>query len=141
MIDINSYKPFRSGKYSEFRSSENRCTHIGVNNNAYDVRQFRVDGEVYSKADTASRCDYLLLNDSKADAYFIELKGSDIKKAIQQIESTIAEILPSIQTYTVYPRVIYHSGSHSIHDSSVISWKKRHQGRAVIKQIQYTDYL
>ena len=141
MIDINSYKPFRSGQHPEFRSSENRCTHIGVNKNACDVRQFRVDGEVYLKTDTASRCDFLLLNDSKTDAYFIELKGSDLRKAIQQIESTIAEILPSIHNYTVYPRVIYHSGSHSIQDRAVISWKKRHQGRAVIKQMQYTDYL
>lgn len=141
MIDINSYTPFRSGRYTEFRSSENRCTHIGMNRNAYDVRQFRIDGDVYSKTDSASRCDYLLLNDSKTDAYFIELKGSDIKKAIQQIDSTIADILPSIHNYTVYPRVIYHSGSHSIQDRTVILWKKKHQGRAVIKQMQYTDNL
>lgn len=141
MIDINSFTPFRSGQYAEFRSSENRCTHIGMNRNACDVRQFRVDGEVYSKTDSASRCDYLLLNDSKADAYFIELKGSDLKKAIQQIDSTIADILPSIHNYTVYPRVIYHSGSHSIQDKNIILWKKKHQGRAVIKQMQYTDYL
>ena len=102
MIDINSYTPFRSGQHLEFRSSENRCTHIGMNKSACDVRQFRVDGDVYSKTDTASRCDYLLLNDSKTDAYFIELKGSDIKKAIQQIESTIVDIMPSIRNYTVF---------------------------------------
>lgn len=141
MIDINSYTPFRSGKYLEFRSSENRCTHIGMNKNACDVRQFRVDGDVYSKTDTASRCDYLLLNDSKTNAYFIELKGSDIKKAIQQIESTIVDILPSIRNYTVYPRIIYHSGSHSIQDNAVIFWKNKYRGRAVIKQTQYTDNL
>lgn len=140
MIDINRFTPYRSGRYSEFRSSENQCTHIGINKN-YDIRQFRIDGDVYSKTDSASRCDYLLLNDSKADAYFIELKGSDLKKAIQQIDSTIADVLPSIHNYTVYPRIIYHSGSHSIQDKSIILWKKKHKGHAVIKHRQYTDYL
>lgn len=34
-----------------------------------------------------------LLDDTKGNAYYIELKGSDIPHAIEQIESTIREII------------------------------------------------
>ena len=86
--NINDYKPFRTGQYPVFTSSENGCRHIGNNTKRQYVRHFKVDGEIFTGT-VETRCDYLLLNDDTKTAYYIELKGSDLSKAIRQIENTI----------------------------------------------------
>ena len=126
-ININGCRPYREGRHQTFTSSEKRCTHVGKNIDRNEVRQFKVDGEVLQAGDTDSRCDYLLLNDEKQSSYYIELKGSDLKKAIQQIEDTISMISPSIPTYTIFRRIIYRTGSHNVHDSEVTFWKGKKQ--------------
>ena len=92
--NINDYKPFREGNHSAFPSSENGCRHIGNNTKRQYVRHFKVDGEVF-RGPGEERCDYLLLNDEAATSYYIELKGSDLPKAIRQIENTIKLLSPS----------------------------------------------
>ena len=133
-ININGCRPYREGRHQTFTSSEKRCTHVGKNIDRNEVRQFKVDGEVLQAGDTDSRCDYLLLNDEKQSSYYIELKGSDLKKAIQQIEDTISMISPSIPTYTIFRRIIYRTGSHNVHDSEVTFWKGKNKGPAIIKE-------
>ena len=132
-ININGCVPYREGRHQTFTSSENGCTHIGKNVNHNVVRQFKVDGEVLQEGHADSRCDYVLLNDEKKTSYYIELKGSDLKKAIQQVEDTISMIAPSIPTYTIFRRIIYRTGSHNVHDSKVTVWKGRHKSSAIIK--------
>ncbi len=78
MTNINKYSPHCEGKQSSFVSSENGCKHEGKNSSHDEVRQFKVDGEVFPKKNPKIRCDWLLLNDTKKHAYYIELKGSDI---------------------------------------------------------------
>ena len=133
-IDINTYTPFRSGTYPVFVSSENGCTHIGENKAHHSVRHFKIDGGVLPKDKDPARCDYLLLNDSNQRAYYIELKGSDIKKAIVQIETSVAMIKASIPHYSAYKRIIYHSGTQAVHNSDVLKWKKQNNGRVLIKE-------
>ena len=84
--NINDYKPFREGRHPVFTSPENGCKHIGNNTKRQYVRHFKVDGEVF-RGPGEERCDYLLLNDEAATSYYIELKGSDLPKAIRQIEN------------------------------------------------------
>lgn len=133
-IDINAHSPFRSGKYPEYVSSENGCVHIGENKSHDNVRHFQIDGGVLPKGKEPVRCDYLLLNDSNMRAYYIELKGSDIKKAIEQIEASVAMIKASLPHYSVYKRIIYHSGTKAMHNSNVTLWKRQNNGRAIIKE-------
>ena len=38
------------------------------------VRQYKVDGDIFEKGKEPKKCDYLVFNDDKKDAYFIELK-------------------------------------------------------------------
>lgn len=134
MTDINKFTPYRAGMHSIFTSEENRCVHVGLNVNKNNVRQYQVDGGVYKKDTTPTRCDYLLINDDKRDSYYIELKGSDIEKAIQQVDVTVEDICPSLGGYQIYRRIIYHTKSHSVNGSKALSWKKKHKGFAVIKQ-------
>ena len=133
-LSINDFKPYRAGRHAVFTSTENRCTHIGNNTNGHMVRQFKVDGEVVAAGDPSPRCDYLLLNDESRTSYYIELKGSDLVKAIEQIENTVSMISPSISEYTVFRRIVFKTGTHGIQTSPVLSWKKKHGNTVKIKE-------
>ena len=140
-IDINAHTPFRSGTFSSFVSSENRCTHVGENKDHDMVRHFQIDGGVLPKGKDPERCDYLLLNDSNQRAYFIELKGSDLTKAISQIEASVAMIAASLPNYSIYKRIIYHTGTKAMQNSDVLKWKMRNKGHAVIKETCYSESI
>jgi len=136
--NINDYKPFRTGQYPVFTSSENGCRHIGNNTKRQYVRHFKVDGEIFTGT-VETRCDYLLLNDDTKTAYYIELKGSDLSKAIRQIENTIKLLSPSLPGYAVLRRIVYHTGSHNVHASEVLRWKARY--KAVVKERAYSENI
>ena len=61
---------------------ENR-EHRAVNpNGMYEVRHYRLDGKLITNQ---TCCDFLLLNDTRKKAYYIELKGKDVKRAVDQV--------------------------------------------------------
>lgn len=136
--NINDYTPFREGNHPVFSSSENGCRHIGNNVSRQYIRHFKVDGEVFS-GPGEERCDYLLLNDEAKTSYYIELKGSDLPKAIQQIENTIRLIAPSLSGYAILRRIVYHTGSHNVRASEVSRWKAKY--KAVIKEREYSENI
>lgn len=131
-VSINDYTPHRAGKHAVFTSSENGCIHQGNNTERCEVRQFKIDGGVLTNG-TTPRCDYLLLNDDRHTSYYIELKGSDLPKAIEQLEHTISRIAPSIPEYKVFRRIVYRTGSHKIRESKVVLWQKKHGSSVQIK--------
>lgn len=99
-----------------------------------------MDGDVFPSGGSGpKRCDYLILNDTDADVYYIELKGSDVRRAIQQIESSIAEINPSIG-YEIHCRVIFRTSTHEVKGADVLRWKRKRKD-AVITSIKHTDRL
>lgn len=131
MKNINAYKPYRAGSYPQFSSSENRCTHVAKNPKGKYIRQFQVDGGVFSKGKEPKRCDYLLLDDTDQRSYYIELKGSDVTAAIEQIESTISLIGSSLKNYKIYCRIVYRTATQRLYNSRLIKWKS--QRNAIIK--------
>ena len=136
--NIKDYTPFREGKHPVFSSSENGCRHIGNNVRRQYIRHFKIDGEVF-RSSGEERCDYLLVNDDAKTSYYIELKGSDLSKAIRQIENTIKLIAPSLSGYAVFRRIIYHTGSHNVRASDVLRWKAKH--KVVIKGREYSENI
>ena len=130
MTDINRFVPYREGRHPVFSSTENGCTHIAHNQDRNDVRQFKIDGDVFPEKTDPQRCDYLLLNDTKKTAYFIELKGAQAKKAIEQIEATIKEIKDSIPQYRIYQRIVTKRGTHGIQQQCLIQWKRKNGSSA-----------
>ena len=132
--NINDFTPHREGQHAAFTSTENRCTHVGNNINRQMIRQFKVDGEVIASSDPSPRCDYLLLNDDARTSYYIELKGSDLIKAIEQIENTIALLSHSIPEYAIRRRIIFRTGTHGIQTRPVLAWKKKYGTTAKIKE-------
>lgn len=140
MMNINDCTPWREGEYAQFSSSENRCTHIANNPQQKYIRQFKVDGEVFPCGTDPKRCDYLLLDDTGQQSYYIELKGSDVLTAIAQIETTISLISPSIKNYGILCRIVYRTATHELNGSEVIRWKRRRKG-AIIKSIRLEETI
>lgn len=114
------------------------CKHVARNMDQSDVYQFKIDGEVI-KGDER-RCDWLVINGDAKTAYYIELKGSDIEKAIAQLENTHRILKNEMPDYEAYYRIVYKSGSHSVYSNKVIRWKEKMgsdasgKKRAVVKQ-------
>ncbi|GHV25044.1 hypothetical protein FACS1894176_02620 [Bacteroidia bacterium] len=79
--------------------------HYIYNNKSNDyLSTYRVDGGLIVKKD--AKCDYLLLNCNRKQAFFIELKGSDINHAIEQIDSSIDLLKSNIPDFTIHARIV-----------------------------------
>jgi len=70
------------------------------NKNRVEIACVKIDDCVFRQED-GIKCDYLFEVESKNKLFYIELKGSDILKAISQIHETLK------QTKMVYPDWIY----------------------------------
>lgn len=53
-----------------------------------------------------TRCDYLLMNETKKVAYLIELKGSDLVKAAEQLENTEKMLRQELFGYSLRYRIV-----------------------------------
>ena len=101
--------------------------HIAHNREASDVSHYRIDGEVIKEG---IRCDYLLLNETKKDAYFIELKGSDISHALEQLDETAKKLSSELAGYTLYFRIVANRiNTQAIRDTKYHRYQKKWQGR------------
>ena len=70
----------------------------------FNVRKYKLDGVLVTNQ---TCCDYLVLDDSNTKAYYVELKGQDIQKAIEQLEA--AEKIFSLElgeSYKSYFRIV-----------------------------------
>jgi len=67
------------------------------------LSKFRIDNCLVVKE---SKCDWLLLNCDTCQSFFIELKGSDLIKAVEQIDSAITKLLPNLTGYSVNARIV-----------------------------------
>jgi hypothetical protein len=62
---------------------------IGRNSNRKEILEVEVD---HCLKITGKRCDFLLIDQDENAAHFIELKGSKIKDAFEQLENSISVI-------------------------------------------------
>lgn len=86
------------------RDKGSPCRHIAINpGRKFALRQYQLDGKLIKQQRC---CDYLLLNDTKKKAYFIELKGSDMLTGIRQLESTGSYMKQELAAYTFFYRLV-----------------------------------
>jgi hypothetical protein len=52
------------------------------------------------------KCDYLVLNCSTRNAYFVELKGQNLSDAVRQIEATLNALGKRLSTFKFYCRIV-----------------------------------
>lgn len=78
-------------------------TYRYINKSGNNTALYRVDGGLIVDD---QKCDYLLLNCEKASAFFIEIKGSDVEKAIEQIIASINALRTSLKSRIINARIV-----------------------------------
>ncbi len=79
---------------------------------------------------TGNRCDFLLLNEDVKTAYLIELKGSDLVAAAEQIEATEKILKKELCEYNLQYRIIANKcKTQEIHSSAYRRYQLRWKGR------------
>lgn len=76
-----------------FSEKKSKITFVNPNHNTY--RAIQVDGCVFN-AEDGLKCDKLLESEKYADQYFVELKGGDSNKAVEQLKDTIDKMQPRL---------------------------------------------
>ena len=66
---------------------ENRSKFELINSEKLQVEKIKVDGCLIS--DARPRCDWVLVSNEKNKALYVELKGCEIDRAIEQLKSTL----------------------------------------------------
>lgn len=104
---------------SQYHKAENR-------NRAY-VTHYRIDGVVIT---TGNRCDFLLMNEDEKTAYLIELKGSDLVIAAEQLEATEKTLKKELCEYNLQYRIVANKcKTQEIHSSAYRKYQLRWKGR------------
>jgi hypothetical protein len=92
-------------KIATCADEKNQRTKYIYHNDSNDfLSKYRVDGCLI--ADDKEKCDFLLLNCNKQQAYFIELKGTDLGRAIKQIDRSIDLLKPEITNFAIFARIV-----------------------------------
>jgi len=78
-----------------------------INNHQFVITVFEVDSCLI-KDNNEKKCDFLLLVDKKQEcrAYFVELKGTDLTGAIQQVLNSINILYKSLHEHKIYARIV-----------------------------------
>lgn len=108
------------------RDKRNKQYHKGQNVDRSYVTHYQIAGVVIKNG---SRCDFLLINEDKKRAYLIELKGSDLVKAAEQLEATEKVLKNELQEYDMRYRIVANKCKTQEIQSSAyrkyqIKWKK-----------------
>ncbi len=85
--------------------SENRKKYLLHNDLRNNMAVFHVDGAMVQDKNTI-KCDNLVLDTTGMKAIFVELKGTDLAHALQQINQTIDMMRDDISNYTKYARIV-----------------------------------
>lgn len=109
-------------------SEENGRKHRANNSkNGYEVRQYHLDGGLLKNEKC---CDYLVLNDTKRNAYFIELKGRNVSDAVEQLEKGKKKVEMELRGYEMYFRIVGSKmRTHEINSTQVRKIKSKYRGR------------
>lgn len=87
-----------------FRDKGHSTEYRYINQSFNHLAKYRVDGGLIS--DNGAKCDYLLLNCERKHSYFIELKGSDLIRAVEQINRSIDELKNNLPDFTFSARIV-----------------------------------
>ncbi|GHV65581.1 hypothetical protein FACS1894199_06640 [Bacteroidia bacterium] len=100
-------------KHAEFQHEEHKIVTFKdkgtseykyTNKSSNHLAKYIVDGKLI--ADKGAKCDFLLLNCEQKQSYFIELKGSDMIRAIEQIDRSIDLLKPNLADFAFFARIV-----------------------------------
>lgn len=84
---------------------KSRTTYRYTNNRLDYLARYKIDGGLLTSNDK-SKCDYLLINCNKKEAFFIEIKGCDLEHAAEQILCSIDELYSMLSDLTIHARIV-----------------------------------
>ena len=123
---------FRESECKEFcdtrktivvKDSGNKQEYRVTNDNGKEICKIKVDGCLIKEGE---RCDYLILSCEDKSAFFVELKGHDLQKALSQIDSSINQLMTEIKEFKIYARIVLNRNpTPDINSSIEIKLKKR----------------
>ena len=126
---------FRKSECKEFcdtrktivvKESGNKQEYRVTNDTGKEICKIKVDGCLIKDVE---RCDYLILSCEDKSAFFVELKGHDLQKALSQIDSSINKLkdeIPELQEFKIYARIVLNRNpTPDINSSIEIKLKKR----------------
>lgn len=99
--------------------------HRAINPDArFDLRHYKLDGDIFTQSKC---CDFLLINDTRKKAYFIELKGSQVDKAIDQLEAGEQKCRSELIGYQLFYRIVCSKAkTHQIQNTKFRRFKEKH---------------
>lgn len=113
------------------RDQGNPQYHKGNNRRKVYVTHYKIDGIVIK---SGIRCDYLLINEEAQIAYLIELKGSDLVKAAEQLEATEKALAQELSGYGLQYRIVANKcRTQEIRSAAYRRYQIRWRGRLVQK--------
>jgi hypothetical protein len=78
--------------------------YVCINNSNKHLAMYMVDGGLI--ANNGAKCDFLLLVCENKYAYFIELKGSDIVHAVEQIDKSVDLLVKGLSGFAIHGRIV-----------------------------------
>ena len=104
-------------------AEENKRVFSVQNKSRKLVCKIEIDGCVIKKG---IKCDYLFVIPLDEKAFFVELKGQDLLKAIKQLDSSITMLSSHLEKHEINARVVLtKANTPDLRSSELIKFKKR----------------
>lgn len=124
-------KCVRRHSESEFSVEEHQSQVIFLNANLLEIHQVEVDGCVYTDKDS-KRCDWLVNVHGIDTSIFVELKGSDIDGAFNQLAQTQLRLTDWLRRHIIW--IISYSGNPRFNSSiQILTIRARRDYRARLR--------
>lgn len=69
------------------------------------IAVYQVDGQMIVSANIV-KCDNMIVDATSLSAILVELKGTDLRHALVQIENTFGRVFPALGGYRLYGRIV-----------------------------------
>ena len=122
--------------------SEHQNQYIVNNQSRLKIYKYKIDGSILTVKDVGEKCDYIIEIETidKPTVFVVELKGSDLNKAISQISTTIKRF-GLTKTHMVKPRIVIHKvRTQQINDSRYRAFKNLYPDM-IVKEKTFTDTI
>ena len=119
-----------------FRVTEQQSTVIFDNPNLRETNQIAVDDCVLQSGE---RCDWLFIVKGNNLTIFVELKGSDIDKALQQLITTQTKLIAHVEKHCVW--IVSYSGSPRFNttiQNLMLTTRRQYHARLIVENSPFT---
>jgi hypothetical protein len=112
------------------------------NKSGRTINKYIVDDCLLRLRQRHEKCDYLFIIDNLKSAYFIECKGSDVLKAVNQIQASINMLAGDLAEYVIKARIVPTKVFNpDLRSQSYRKLREKLKGDLIVKNIVYTEIV